>query len=102
VRGFSSTPSSREEFSPDELATAMRDFAEYGPQFYLSDGDLGMAVYRFGENGERVLFVAEKRGLLTTLTLREVGIQASAVYLKSAQTGVSFRGAPAPDYEEDG
>ena len=50
-------PSARETFTPRELATAYRDFAESGPQYVNAQSGLKASLYQFGTH---VLIVYEE------------------------------------------
>jgi hypothetical protein len=50
-------PSARETFTPRELATAYRDFAESGPRYVNAQSGLKASLYQFGTH---VLIVYEE------------------------------------------
>jgi hypothetical protein len=52
-------PSTRETFTPRELAAAYKEFTEHGSQHQDAETGLSASAYRFGE---RVLLVYEESG----------------------------------------
>jgi hypothetical protein len=71
VRGVWATPAAREEFRPAELDSAVADYEVWGPQFVSGRGGVGFRYYEVSEG--RVLLLAERRGLVTLMTLEEFG-----------------------------